>query len=83
LKTYDREADALMRRISRTSESKLVNPEVITTHHTNALAHATQIVFPGFEPVWRIPRIWPEKNGAMLLETINLETQHRSRARIP
>jgi hypothetical protein len=82
LKTHDQEVDALIKRISHSSVPKLFTPVVTIAYHTNALAHATQIVFPRAEPVWRIPRIWPQ-NGAMLLEIINLEAEHRSRERIP
>jgi hypothetical protein len=56
LKVDDQEAGALIKRISRSSVPKLFTLEMMTAYHTNALAHATQIVFPRFEPVWRFPR---------------------------
>jgi hypothetical protein len=63
LKTHDQEADALINRISHSSVPKLFTPVVTIAYHTNALAHATQIVFPRAEPVWRILRILPQKTG--------------------
>jgi hypothetical protein len=63
LKTHNQEADALIKRISHSSVPKLFTPVVTIAYHTNALAHATQFVFPQSEPVWRIPRIWTQKTG--------------------